>query len=208
MVVTRDIMDQTPSGFYLSSGRRERRSRSGRLIVIGVLFIVGLVVVFELGRDDEVPAPTAPAPVAPTVTATASPTATGAPSEFSTDVVLVAPTLTPTPWIPAAPRSPKRPQPTTTPSAAQCVRASWDAHQSLAAWGNVLVNISATNTCRRVLQPTDVWFRVSGFRDGGLVQTAQGSPFEEIYPGRTTRFGIGLPGSIDWYDEIVVEVND
>ena len=59
-----------------------------------------------------------------------------------------------------------------------------------------------------MLQPTDVMFRVSGFRDGDLVQTAQGSPFEEIWPGRSTDFGIGLPGSLDWYDRIAVEVID
>ncbi len=71
-----------------------------------------------------------------------------------------------------------------------------------------MITIRATNRCRRVLQPTDVMFRVSGFRDGDLVQTAQGSPFEEIWPGRSTDFGIGLPGSLDWYDRITVEVID
>ena len=201
-------MDNSPSGFHLSSGRREQRSRSGCLIVGGVLFIIALIALFEIVRGDDTPVPPAPTPTPPAPTATATPSATAAPAEFSTDVVVLAPTVTPTPWIPAAPPPPRRRQPSPTPSASECISASWDAHQSLAAWGNVLVNINATNRCRRVLQPTDVWFRVTGYRDGDLIQTAQGSPFEDIYPGRSTQFGIGLPGSIDWYDEIVVEVND
>ena len=201
-------MDNSSSGFHLSSGRREQRSRSGCLIVGGVLFIIALIALFEIVRGDDTPVPPAPTPTPPAPTATATPSATAAPAEFSTDVVVLAPTVTPTPWIPAAPPPPQRRQPSPTPSASECISASWDAHQSLAAWGNVLVNINATNRCRRVLQPTDVWFRVTGYRDGDLIQTAQGSPFEDIYPGRSTQFGIGLPGSIDWYDEIVVEVND
>ena len=201
-------MDNSPSGFYLSSGRRTQRSRSGCLIVGGVLAIIALIAVLEILRDDDTVASPTPTPTNPVPTATMTPSATATPAEFSTDVVVVAPTTTPTPWVPTAPQPQQRRQPTPTPSASECVSASWDAHQSLAAWGNVLVNISATNRCRRVLQPTDVWFRVTGYRNGDLIQTAQGSPFEEIYPGRTTNFGIGLPGSIDWYDEILVEVND
>ena len=202
-------MDSSPSGFYLSSGQRERKPRSGCLIVWGVLAIIGLVVLLEVLRSDETTEPlTAVTPIPPMATAAATPSATATPAEYSTDVVLVGPTVTPTPWIPAPPPPVERRQPSPTPSASQCISATWDAHQSLAAWGNVLVNITATNRCRRVLQPTDVWFRVTGWRDGQLIQTAQGSPFEEIYPGRSTDFGIGLPGSIDWYDEIVIEVND
>ncbi len=201
-------MDNSLSGFYLSSGRREQRSRSGCLIIGGVLVIVALIAIFEILSDDEIPVAPTPVPTPQAPTASATPTATATPAEYSTDVVVLAPTTTPTPWALSSSQPPQRRQATPTPSAAQCITATWDAHQSLAAWGNVLVNIRATNKCRRVLQPTDVWFRVTGYRDGGLVQTAQGSPFEEIYPGRTSQFGIGLPGSIDWYDEIVVEVND
>jgi hypothetical protein len=38
------------------------------------------------------------------------------------------------------------------------------------------------------------------------VQTARGHSFRSLYPGRSEDFSIGLPGSIDWYDRIVVEV--
>ena len=48
----------------------------------------------------------------------------------------------------------------------------------------------------------------SGYRDGAIVQTAQGHAFREIFPNRSEIITIGLPGSIDWYDEIVVEVLD
>jgi hypothetical protein len=73
---------------------------------------------------------------------------------------------------------------------------------------DVLVEIRAVNRCRRILQPTEVFFRISGFRDGAVVQTAQGHAFREIFPNRSEYVTIGLPGSIDWYDEIIVEVLD
>jgi len=195
--------------YSLSSGRRPLPERSGCYVTCGILVIIAVITVLELTRHDDRPAPTAPTPLA-----TAAPPATPAPSatptrlaEHASDwVTVVAPTMTPTPWGPAAPALPRRREPSPTPSAAECISATYEAEQSLASWGNVMITIRATNRCRRVLQPTDVLFRVSGFRDGDLVQTAQGSPFEEIWPGRSTDFGIGLPGSIDWYDRITVEV--
>ena len=197
--------------FSLSSGRRPLPQRSGCWIAGAVLAIIAVVAVFELSRRDDQPPPAAPSP-APT----AAPPATQAPSATPTRlaeyasgwVTAIAPTLTPTPWVPAAAAPPRRREPSPTPSAADCVSATYEAEQSLASWGNVMITIRATNRCRRVLQPTEVLFRVSGYREGALVQTAQGSPFEEIWPGRSTDFGIGLPGSIDWYDRIVVEVID
>ena len=202
-------MDSSPSGFYLSSGRRQRGSRSGCLIASGVVLIVALVAVFELlgNREDQTPEAIPPS-ATPTPTASATPTSSPTPAEFFSEFVKVAPTNTPTPWVPAAqaPRKPRKPSPT--PSASQCIRARWNARQSLAARGNVHVEINATNRCRRVIQPTEVWFRVTGYKQGQLIQTAHGSPFDEIWPNRSVDFGIGLPGSLDWYDEIVVEVND
>jgi hypothetical protein len=197
--------------FSLSSGRRPLPNRSGCWVTFGVLAIIALVAVLELTRHADRPPPATPTPLA-----TAAPSATPVPSatptrlaEHASDwVTLLAPTTTPTPWVPGAPDLPRRREPSPTPSAADCISATYEAEQSLASWGNVMITIRATNRCRRVLQPTEMLFRVSGFRDGNLVQTAQGSPFEEIYPGRSTDFGIGLPGSIDWYDRITVEVID
>ena len=194
--------------FSLSSGRRQLPKRSGCYLSAAVVAIIVVVAVLELTRREGEP-PSAPTQaVASSPTQTPSPTPTRLAEHASDWVTAMAPTTTPTPWIPAAPAPPRRREPTPTPSAADCITASYDAHQSLAAWGNVLIDIHATNRCRRVLQPTDVLFRVSGFRDGALVQTAQGSPFQEIYPGRSTDFGIALPGSLDWYDRITVEVLD
>ena len=196
--------------YSLSSGRRPLPNRSGCWVTFGVLTIIALIAVLELTRGGTPPT------AAPSPTPTAAPPATPAPSATPTRLVehasdsiaVMAPTTTPTPWVPAAPDLPRRREPNPTPSAASCISATYEAEQSLASWGNVMITIRATNRCRRVLQPTEVLFRVSGFRDGDLVQTAQGSPFEEIWPGRSTDFGIGLPGSLDWYDRITVEVID
>jgi hypothetical protein len=68
-----------------------------------------------------------------------------------------------------------------------------------------LVEIEVSNRCRRALEPVEIWFRVTGYRDGASVQTATGHPFRTLLPGRSENFVIGLPGSIDWYDEITVE---
>jgi hypothetical protein len=129
--------------------------------------------------------------------------------ERSADWILTAATTTPTPWVPSDPEPPRRRHPTPTPSAAQCVTATWTAQQSfLGRRADVLVEIRAVNRCRRILRPTDFFFRIVGYRDGSPVQTAQGHPFREIFPGRSEVVTIGLPGSIDWYDEIVVEILD
>ena len=198
--------------FSVSSGRRPLPNRSGCLVVGGILAVIALVAVLELTRSETAPPPTGPSP-----TPTAAPTATPAPSatptrlaEYSSGwVTAVAPTTTPTPWVPAAPAPPRRREPSPTPSAASCISATYDALQLMTPpTATVLINIRATNRCRRVLQPTDVLFRVSGFREGALVQTAQGSPFKAISPGHSADFGIGLPGSLDWYDRITVEVID
>ena len=196
--------------YSLSSGRRPLPNRSGCYVTVGILAVIALVAVLELTRGGT-PPPAAPSPT-PTVTPPPTPAPSATPARLaehaSDSIAVMAPTTTPTPWVPAAPDLPRRREPSPTPSAADCISATYEAEQSLASWGNVMITVRATNRCRRVLQPTEVLFRVSGFRDGDLVQTAQGSPFEEIWPGRSTDFGIGLPGSIDWYDRITVEVID
>jgi hypothetical protein len=194
--------------YSVSSGRRPLPERSGCYVAAAILAIVVVVAIFELARREGQPPPALAPTVVPSPTQAPSPTPTRLAEYASGWVTAIAPTVTPTPWVPAAAAPPRRREPSPTPSAADCISATYEAEQSLASWGNVMITIRATNRCRRVLQPTDVLFQVSGFREGALVQTAQGSPFEEIYPGRSTDFGIGLPGSIDWYDRIVVEVID
>jgi len=88
----------------------------------------------------------------------------------------------------------------------QCVDAEWHAVQSYAPLNRVRVNIQTTNNCGRELGPSDVWFEVSGWRQGALVQTVNGHIMEELWPGFSEEVIIGLPGSLDWYDEIRVVV--
>ena len=70
----------------------------------------------------------------------------------------------------------------------------------------VLIDIAATNGCDRDLEASEVWFRVTGWRDGDLIQTVDGHLFSTLYRGHIGYTGIGLPGSQDWYDRITLEV--
>jgi len=114
---------------------------------------------------------------------------------------------TPTPWptILSLP-SPTSPAPTRTPSLADCLPYRWSAIQHFSGFAQVLVEIEVTNRCGRTLGTHEVWFLISGFRNGGLVQTARGHPFDELPSGGTDIVAIGLPGSLDWYDRIEVRV--
>jgi hypothetical protein len=191
-----------------STARRSRVGVGGRIAAgLGALIVL-VVVVFELTRDQS-EAPPAPPP-SPTLTATPtlppSPTPTEIPliEHSSPWVEVTQPSPTPTWWPTAAP--PVRPAPTAPPNLSSCVQFRWGAGQSAAAWGNVLVEIEVINRCGRPLEPSELWFWVTGYRDGAIVQTARGHPFRQIFPGRSEDFSIGLPGSIDWYDEITVEL--
>ncbi len=68
----------------------------------------------------------------------------------------------------------------------------------------IFVQIDATNRCGRKLGPDDIWFEVSGVRDGSVHHRVRTHPFEEVWPGRTVRISVGLQGSADWYDEVRV----
>jgi hypothetical protein len=68
------------------------------------------------------------------------------------------------------------------------------------------VDIRLENRCGRDLGPLDVWLWVGGYRQGDLVQTVRGHPFDPIPRDGTGTATIVLPGSIDWYDRIEVQV--
>lgn len=205
-------MDERSRGIRTSSARRARDvGLAGRVVLVLVIVIAAIVVVHQIRRTRPSAAPFVGAP--PSATGHAAPPATRpAPTsvtmvERSSDwVVVSAPSPTPTAWVPSAPRPPR--QPTPTPPVSQCVVVRWSAHQSVAAWGNVLVDIHAINRCGRKLDPHEITIWIVGYRDGAVVQTASGNAFDIVYPGRSTNFAIGLPGSIDWYDRITVEVMD
>lgn len=68
------------------------------------------------------------------------------------------------------------------------------------------MEIEVTNRCDRDLKPDDLWFEVSGWREGGLVQSVRAKPFEGAKRERNTTLAVDLPGSVDWYDEIRVRL--
>ena len=70
----------------------------------------------------------------------------------------------------------------------------------------VQTEIKAQNNCNRDIQPTDLMFEISGWRNGGLIQSVRGMPFDRIRRRHSGIISIGLPGSLDWYDEITVVV--
>ena len=72
----------------------------------------------------------------------------------------------------------------------------------------VLTEITAKNNCNRDINPLELMFEISGWRDGGLVQSVRASPFDRIRRRHSGIVSMGLPGSIDWYDEITVEIVD
>lgn len=197
-------------GFRTSTARRSTRfGVATRVVVAAIALIAAIVAVHEIGRERAEPQTA----VVPTQTATpilVVPSPTPTPRrlvEYSSKwVVASAPTSTPNWW--PAPSPPRRSQPSPTPSRSRCIVVRWSAHQSLAARGNVLIDIHAINRCGRKLQPHEISIWIAGYRDGAVVQTATGQAFNEVYPGRSTNFAIGLPGSIDWYDVITVEVMD
>jgi hypothetical protein len=191
-----------------SSARRSRVGIGGRIAAgLGALIVL-VVVVLELTRDQPEAPPTPPPSPTPTVTALPlpSPTPTEIPlvEHSSPWVEVIAPSPTPTWWPTVA--APVRRVPTATPAVTSCVHYRWGAGQSAAAWGQVLIEIEVINRCSVPLEPNQIWFQVAGYRDGALVQTARGHPFRQIFPGRSEDFSIGLPGSIDWYDRITVEL--
>lgn len=174
-----------------------------------------LLVVFQIVRARHRSPPATQAATLPSPTATASvgrrplpPSATPAPLEMASDWVVVEPeaTSTPTPLPTAEPARPRLPTPT--PTVPQCVAVRWSAAQSSVTLGQVLISAELTNHCGRELQPLQVWVSAAGYRQGALVQAAYGHPFDVLTPGHSEEVTIGLPGSLDWYDHLSVEIGD
>lgn len=210
-------MDEPSRLVRISSARRARNvSLAGRIVLLTVVVIIAVLLVHQVRTPSpavspsEAPLPPAspaahdrgglPSPPPP------SPTAVAFVERSSDWIVLSAPSPTPTMRAIAPPARRRRPTPT--PPVSQCVVVRWTAHQSLAAWGNVLVDIHAINRCGRKLEPHEIGIWIAGYRDSAVVQTASGTAFNVVYPGRSTNFAIALPGSIDWYERITVEVMD
>ncbi len=127
--------------------------------------------------------------------------------ELNSDWVTVSsPEDTPTPWPTSPP--PIRREPTPTPRVSECVSYRWTTSQVFRPSAQVLTEIRANNNCNRDIDPRDLMFEISGWRNGALVQSVRGMPFDRIGRRHSEIISIGLPGSIDWYDEITVEIID
>jgi hypothetical protein len=206
------VTDELP-GYRTSSARKGRRGPS--LLTAAVVIVVAIFAALAVRentrrREDPDLRPTPPVP--PTSTPTAAPAATATELvEYSSGwVEATAPTATPSPWptIPPAATATPRPDPSPTPLTSSCVTYRWTAQQVFRPSALVMVEINAVNRCDRDLGPLELWFEITGWRQGGFVQSVRGHPFDRIRKGGSEIIAIGLPGSIDWYDEITVQIID
>jgi hypothetical protein len=204
------VREELP-GYRTSSARRNRVRPSlltAAIVVVAVIFVA--LAILDLSRQP--PAPLASQPLTPTSPPTKSsvPTATVLVERSSEWVVASAPSATPSPWPDFAPpaTATPRPQPRPTPRTAECVTYRWSARQVFRPSALVMVEIEAVNRCNRDLGPLELWFDITGWRLGSSVQSVRGHPFDRIRRGGSGIVAIGLPGSIDWYDRITVEIVD
>ncbi len=207
---------------HMSSGRR-RPPKGSRLGVwlIGTMLVVMFLVVILGGRrpaDERKPphrprvAARATSPPAPEPAASTPPVPTPKKVEGEVWVDLREPTPTPVmveghAWIDLQEPTPRTETNEGPLPVEDCVViTSSEARQSRAAPGNVLVEVHIVNRCGRDLDPLKVWLEITGIRQGDMVQSVRGHPFEQLDAGDDAEVLIGLPGSIDWYDQIAVRV--
>ena len=120
------------------------------------------------------PPPPATAPPAPTATATAI-------VELASDWVTVSsPEDTPTPWPTSPP--PVRREPTPTPRVSECVSYRWTTVQVFRPSAQVLTEIKAEQQLQPRHRPPELMFEISGWRDGGLVQSVRAMPLRPHPP--------------------------
>jgi len=206
-------MTDDPADFRLSSARRRRTTDNPVFPFAVVLVILTIVLIITFAARDRNPTPDAPAAPAPTASHSPSPTPTATPtpgfvkeSSGWIDATVVLPP-TPTPTMPVfVPHPTRAPRPT--PSISQCADYRWSSLQVFSPTAQVKIDIRVDNRCPYDLGPSNLVFDITGWRDGGRVQSVRGIPFETIRRGRSGDLSIGLPGSLDWYDEIEVAVQD
>jgi len=209
-----DVTEESPK-IRLSTARRSGPKDNPVLpfAVVLVMLTIVLIVTFAV-RDRGSDAPSvAVVPTAPPVTPSATPTPTATPtpgvvkhaSGWIEAAVVLPPTTT---VVPAPVGLPPTLAPRPTPSISQCASFTWSSVQAFSPSAQVKIDIRVTNRCPYDLGPDTLWFDITGWRDGGRVQSVRGHPFETIRRGRTGDLFIGLPGSLDWYDEITVVVRD
>lgn len=203
------VNDELP-GFRISSARRSR-GRPPPVVLAAAAVVLLAVILALVSRKDEAPVEQSPATVQLGDTPTTVPSAVTVVERASSWVTVSIPEPTPTPWPspwPTSPAPPTKRPPARTPRVSECVTYRWTSVQIFRPFAQVLIEINASNRCNRDLGPLDLWFEITGWRDGGLVQTVRGHPFDFIRRRHSGIIAIGLPGSIDWYDEITVEIVD
>jgi hypothetical protein len=200
-------MTKPPAGFRLSSARRGGPGPSWVLrAAVAVVLLVAVLAVLHREPDPEVvvlpPTPTEPVAPTPVPAATATPPI---PVEQSSEwIVASSPEATATPWPTSPPPVPRVPTPT--PAVADCVTYRWSTVQIFNPSAQVLTEINAVNRCNRDIAARELMFEVTGWRDGGQVQSVRALPFDPIRRNHSGIVSVGLPGSIDWYDRITVEI--
>ena len=203
------VNDELP-GFRISSARRSR-GRPPPVVMAAAAVLLLAVILALVSRKDEAPVAQPTAMVQLGDTPTTVPSAVTVVERASSWVTVSTPEATPTPWPtpwPTSPAPPTKRPPAPTPRVSECVTYRWTSVQIFRPFAQVLIEINASNRCNRDLGPLDLWFEITGWRDGGLVQTVRGHPFDSIRRRHSGIIAIGLPGSIDWYDEISVEIVD
>ena len=206
-------MTEGPTPPRFSSARRRGPKDNPVLpfAVVLVMLTIVLIITFAVKKTPPPPIPT-PTPI-PTATTppirTSTPTPTpGMVRESSgwVDATVVLPP-SPTPTMPALVAYPTR-APKPTPRISQCAEYRWSSQQVFSPSAQVKIDLRVDNRCPYDLGPGNLVFEITGWRDGGRVQSVRGIPFETIRRGRSGDLSIGLPGSMDWYDEIEVVVQD
>ena len=200
-------MDDNTRGFRVSSASKAKRRPP--VVLLAILGVAVLAAVLAFVRKSD-----SPAVVNTPRQRAARPQPGAAPAAVPTVLVEQASewvtsagqTTTPPPaeWRPID--QPTRPPATPTPGMSQCVHFKWTESQVMSPNAHVLVDIQAANQCGRTLGALDLWFEVTGWRDGAIVQTVRGHPFDALRQRRSANIGIGLPGSADWYDRITVKI--
>lgn len=179
------------------------------MAIVAVAAVIGVLWVTSR-RERPVPHPPPPA-THTAAAALARPTAPATPSpeppreHLSSFVVPWEPEPTPSPTPPEEEPTP-RPGPSPTPEVPECVTLTYEAGIHPGTVGGILVDVRLQNRCGRDLGPLEVWFWVGGFREGALVQSVRGHPFDAIPRNGEGKAAIVLPGSIDWYDRIEVQL--
>lgn len=213
------MTDAPLRGFRLSSARHPPGRGPGparRLIAsLSGLSLALLVAVWWTLRPEPAPPPPTPigrqpivAPAPATRPPTATPTATETPTPEESSV-LEFPTATPTP-IPATstPTAPPFRGPEPTPRPSECADVTWGYGQNGASFGSVLIQVDVTNRCNRDLEQLDIWFRATGWRDGAVVRSVLAHPLTTVRRNHGEVVSFDLPGSVDWYDRVTLEVLD